>query len=81
MPFLQNSNFSAGGIGRVSLLNLVTDNGGSKFGFYAGTITSIGHKDTQTGQTWTWKKQNDDVLNILDFTADAFNTPGPALPA
>ena len=76
-PFFQNSNFSAESIGPVSLRNLVADNAGQPHGFYAGTISSIRHQNTETRQQWVWQKQTDGVLNILDFTADAFDTSGP----
>jgi len=77
-PFFQNSNFSAASIGPVRLLNVNYYNAGRQFGFYAGTISSISHRDTHTGEQWTWRKQNDGILSILDFFADAFATAGPA---
>jgi len=76
-PFFQNSSFSAASIGRVSLVNVIPVNEGIEFGFYAGTIASISHLDTETGHRWTWRKQDDGALAIFDFMADAFNIAGP----
>ena len=79
-PFFQNSNVSAGHIGRVSLVNLIADNAGETFGFYAATIASIRHRDSETGESWLWRKEVDGPLSILDFMADAFSTVGPDIP-
>lgn len=73
----QNSNFSAAGIGRVSLAGLETYNAGEQFGFYAGTITSIRHRGAEPGESWTWRKGTDGTLYLDDFLADAFNVAGP----
>ena len=73
--FFENSNFSAAGIGRISLLNLWPDNEGEGFGFLAlarsdggGGINSLQYRDTVTGDRWRWSP-SDGPLNIMDFTA------------
>ena len=77
--FFENSNFSAAGIGKVSLLNLWPENNEESFGFFAftrtigtspggGGIASISHRDTVTRNRWSWNPADGD-LNILDFTA------------
>jgi len=77
--FVENSNFSAAAIGRVSLLNVAADNGGERFGLFAlassaggGEITSLRYRNTATGESWTWRPA-DGVLNLLDFTAQVLD--------
>ncbi len=78
--FFENSNFSAGSIRVVSLLNLWADNEGVPFGFFAlsksdggGAISSIRHRDAVTRERWRWRPQ-DGLLSILDFTAEVLKT-------
>ena len=77
MPFFANSNFSASEIGRVSLVNLIPSNYEETFGLYAGVIQSISNRNTETGDTWTWRKETDGALQIEDFFADAFAVDSP----
>jgi len=79
-PFFAESSFAAGAIGKASLIDVIADNGGQPFGFFAGTIASITHRGSETNDSWTWRKQTDGVLSIMDFFADAFATPSPDAP-
>ncbi len=71
--FFQDSNFSAGAIGTVSLINVAYDcgqagaNAGEEFGFWASSIKSVTHKNlSNSADNWAWTTTQTDKSNV-DF--------------
>ncbi|KKK69850.1 hypothetical protein LCGC14_2929920, partial [marine sediment metagenome] len=59
LRFFIDSNFSATGIGPVSIVNAQYDNGGEDFGLYAlntdgKDIRSVKYKDTLSDESWKY---------------------------
>jgi hypothetical protein len=72
--FFVDTNLCASRIGKVALMNLDVDNGGTPFGVFVKNIPNVIEvgqvtgTDTFSGLSWTWKPKNENPLNAFpDF--------------